>query len=203
MARRQLGLRLHGTGATIDVHALKIGSLTQQGWFRFAETAHELSALPLWVDDSSLMTIDQLAAKARHLKARHGLDLLVVDYLQLMQLHHAENRQQGIADISRKLKLLAKELDIPVVALSQLSRDPEKRPDPRPILSDLRDSGAIEQDADVVIFIYRDEVYNAASEDKGLAEIIVRKHRKVRLVFVASSSSNGMRSSASWNPKAL
>ena len=164
-------------GAPIDVHALKTGSLTKQGWFHFAHAAQQLSALPFWIDDSSVLTVEQLASKARHLQVMHGLDLLVVDYLQLLHLHRAENRQQGIADASRKLKLLAKELDIPVLVLSQLSRECEKRDDPRPMLSDLRDSGAIEQDADVVLFIYRDEVYNPDSEDKGIAEIHIRKHR--------------------------
>jgi replicative DNA helicase len=189
MSRRQLGLRLHGTGAPIDVHALKTGSLSPQGWFHFAHAAQQLSALPFWIDDSSVLTVEQLAAKARHLQAMHGLDLLVVDYLQLLHLSRAENRQQGIADVSRKLKLLAKELDIPVIVLSQLSRECEKRADQRPMLSDLRDSGAIEQDADVVLFIYRDEVYNPNSEDKGIAEILIRKHRNGpvgvrRLVFI-------------------
>jgi replicative DNA helicase len=136
-----------------------------------------------------VLTVDQISARARHLKAKHGLDLLVLDYLQLLQVHHAETRHQGIADASRRLKLLAKELDIPIIALSQLSRECDKRSDPRPMLSDLRDSGAIEQDADVVIFIYRDEIYNTNSEDKGIAEIIIRKHRNGpvgvrRLVFI-------------------
>ncbi|MEO6111608.1 MAG: replicative DNA helicase, partial [Nitrospiraceae bacterium] len=159
MSRRQVGLRLHGMGAPIDVHALKTGSLTQAGWWRLAATAQEFESLPLWIDDSSVLTVEHIAAKARQLQARNGLDLLVVDYLQLIQLHDAETRQQGIADASRKLKLLAKELDIPVIVLSQLSRDCEKRDEKRPVLSDLRDSGAIEQDADVVMFLYREEVY--------------------------------------------
>jgi replicative DNA helicase len=189
MSRRQLGLRLHGMGAPIDVHALKTGSLSPQGWFHFAHAAQQLSALPFWIDDASVLTVEQLAARAKHLQAMHGLDLLVVDYLQLLHLSRAENRQQGIADASRKLKLLAKELDIPVIVLSQLSRECEKRADQRPMLSDLRDSGAIEQDADVVLFIYRDEVYNPHSEDKGIAEILIRKHRNGpvgvrRLVFI-------------------
>lgn len=189
MSRRQIGLRLHGLGAPLDVHALRTGSLTPQGWFHFANAAEHLSSLPFWIDDSSLLSVEQVAAKARHLKALHGLDVVVLDYLQLLQLSHAETRQQGVADASRKLKLLAKELDIPVIVLSQLSRECEKRPDPRPMLSDLRDSGAIEQDADVVLFIYRDEVYNPHSEDRGIAEILVRKHRNGpvgvrRLVFI-------------------
>lgn len=177
MSRRQVGLRLHGMGAPIDVHALRTGSLTKQGWWLLAETAQQFDALPLWIDDSSVLTVEQIAAKARQLQARSGLDLLVVDYLQLLELHHAETRQQGVADASRKLKLLAKELDIPVIVLSQLSRACEQRPDKRPMLSDLRDSGAIEQDADVVIFLYRHEVYIPDTEEKGIAEVLIRKHR--------------------------
>lgn len=134
-------------------------------------------SLPFWIDDSSVVIVEQVAAKARHLKAMKGLDLLVVDYLQLFHLPHAESRQQGVADASRKLKLLAKELDIPVIVLSQLSRDCDKRPDSRPVLADLRDSGAIEQDADVVLFLYREEVYRPETEEKGVAEVLIRKHR--------------------------
>ncbi|RPH81296.1 MAG: replicative DNA helicase [Nitrospiraceae bacterium] len=177
MSRRQVGLRLHGMGAPIDVHALRTGSLTQQGWWLLAETAQQFESLPLWIDDSSVLTVEQIAAKARQLQARSGLDLLVVDYLQLLELHHSETRQQGVADASRKLKLLAKELDIPVIVLSQLSRACEQREDKRPMLSDLRDSGAIEQDADVVIFLYRHEVYVHDTEEKGIAEVLIRKHR--------------------------
>ncbi len=177
MSRKPLGLRLHGMGALIDVHALKTGSLDGQGWFQFADIVQRLETLPLSIDDSSVLTVEQIAAKARHLKAMSGLDLLVVDYLQLLHLPQAESRQQGIAEASRKLKLLAKELDIPVIVLSQLSRDCERRPDPRPMLSDLRDSGAIEQDADVVLFLYREEVRTVDTEEKGIAEVLIRKHR--------------------------
>lgn len=177
MARRQVGLRLHGMGAPIDVHALRTGSVTPQGWSLLAATAHEFESLPFWIDDSSVVTVEHIAAKARQLQARSGLDLLVVDYLQLLQLHDAENRQQGIADASRRLKLLAKELDIPVLVLSQLSRTCDSRPDKRPMLADLRDSGAIEQDADVVLFLYREEVYTKDTEEKGIAEVLIRKDR--------------------------
>jgi replicative DNA helicase len=177
MSRRQLGLRLHGMGAPIDVHALRSGKLSPEGWYRLADVAHHLTSLPFWIDDSAVMSVEQVGAKARHLKMVRGLDLLILDYLQLLNLPYAESRQQGIAEASRKLKLLAKELDIPVIVLSQLSRECEKRPDSRPMLSDLRDSGAIEQDADVVIFIYREEAYRPDTEEKGIAEILVRKHR--------------------------
>jgi replicative DNA helicase len=177
MSCRQVGLRLHGMGAPIDVHALKTGSLTPEGWSLLAATSQQFESLPFWIDDSSVLTVEHIAAKARQLQARNGLDLLVVDYLQLLQLHDAENRQQGIADASRQLKLLAKELDIPVLVLSQLSRACELRNNRRPMLSDLRDSGAIEQDADVVLFLYREEVYTPDTEEKGVAEVLIRKHR--------------------------
>lgn len=178
MSLRQVGLRLHGMGAPLNVHALKTGALQPEGWSLLAKTAHQFESLPLWIDDSSVLTVEHIAAKARQLQARSGLDLLVVDYLQLLQFHDAETRQQGVADASRKLKLLAKELDIPILVLSQLSRACEQRQeDHRPILSDLRDSGAIEQDADVVLFIYREVVYNKDTDEKDSAEILVRKHR--------------------------
>jgi replicative DNA helicase len=164
-------------GAPIDVHSLRTGKLSHQGWWNLAEAAQRLETLPFWIDDSSVLTVEQVAAKARQLKAREGLDLLVIDYLQLLHIPHAESRQQGVADASRKLKLLAKELDIPLIVLSQLSRDCDRRPDPRPVLADLRDSGAIEQDADVVMFVYREEVYRLETEEKGFAEILIRKHR--------------------------
>lgn len=179
MSSQQIGIRVIGMAASIDVHTLKTGTLSQEEWWRFANTAQEFEQLPFWVDDSSVLTVEQVAAKARRLKATKGIDLLVVDYLQLLSLPGAENRQQGIADASRKLKLLAKDLDIPVLALSQLSRACELRPidDRRPQLSDLRDSGAIEQDADVVLFLYRHEVYVPDTDEKGVAEVLIRKHR--------------------------
>lgn len=177
MSSQQIGIRMIGMTASIDVHTLKTGTLSQEEWWRFANIAQELEQLPFWADDSSVLTVEQVAAKARHLKATEGLDLLVVDYLQLLSLPGAETRQQGIADASRRLKLLAKELDIPVLALSQLSRACEQRPDKRPMLSDLRDSGAIEQDADVVLFLYRHEVNDLDTDEKGVAEVLIRKHR--------------------------
>lgn len=177
MSRRQLGVRLHGMEAPLDVHALRTGRLTPEGWWLLADTASQLEPLTLWIDDSSMLTVERIMAKARQLHMKHGLDLLIVDYLQLIQLEDPETRQQGIADASRKLKLLAKELDIPVLALSQLSRACELRPDKRPMLSDLRDSGAIEQDADVVLFLYRHEVYAPETDEKGIAEVLIRKHR--------------------------
>jgi replicative DNA helicase len=177
MSCRQVGLRLHGMGAPMDVHALRTGSVTPQGWSLLAATAHQFELLPFWIDDSSVLTVEHIAGKARQLQAQSGLDLLIVDYLQLLELHDAENRQEGIADASRKLKLLAKELDVPVLVLSQLSRSCDSRPDKRPLMADLRDSGAIEQDADVVAFIYRHEVYDPDTEEKGIAEVLVRKHR--------------------------
>lgn len=177
MSRRQIGLRLHGMEAPVDVHALKTGTLSPDGWWRFANAIQKLEGQPIWVDDSSDVTVEQVAAKARALKAAHGLDLLIIDYLQLFQTPDAESRQLGMAEASRKLKLLAKELDVPVLCLSQLSREPERRTDKRPVLSDIRDSGAIEQDADVVLFLYRHEVYVPDTEEKGIAEVLIRKHR--------------------------
>lgn len=177
MSRREIGLRLHAIEGSIDVHALKTGQLSQDGWRRFASATQTLEALPLWVDPVPVQTADMLAAKARKLKATDGLDLLVVDYLQLLDDSDAETRQLAVAEFSRKLKLLAKELDVPILCLSQLSRETERRGDRRPMLCDLRDSGAIEQDADIVMFIYRHQVYVPDTEEKGVAEILVRKHR--------------------------
>jgi replicative DNA helicase len=177
MSDIQLGLRLCGMEASIDLQALRMGRLTPTEWTRLAAASEHLESLPLWIDDSSSFTVEQVIARARHEKTRHGLDLLVVDYLQLLQMPDAETRQQGVAEASRRLKLLAKELGLSILALSQLSRDPQKRTDNRPVLSDLRDSGAIEQDADVVIFLYREAVNNPETEDKDEAEVLIRKHR--------------------------
>ncbi len=149
-----------------------------------------LSESNLFIDDSAALTPTELRARARRLKREYGLSLIVVDYLQLMTVSGSnENRATEISEISRSLKALAKELDVPVIALSQLNRSLESRPDKRPVMSDLRESGAIEQDADLIVFIYRDEVYNEDSPEKGTAEILVRKQRNgpifnTRLTFL-------------------
>ena len=177
MSRHQLGQRLHGMKGSLDIQALRTGRITQDGWWQLAHVAEHVGTLPLWVDDSAVMTVDQLCTKAKLLQARHGLDLLILDYLQLLHMPSRESHQLAVAHASRRLKLLAKELNIPVLALSQLSRECEKREDKRPLLADLRDSGAIEQDADVVVLLYRHEVYVRDTEEKGVAEVLIRKHR--------------------------
>lgn len=190
MSKEQLVLRMLSSEASVDSHRLRIGKLQKEDWWRLAEAAGRLEQAPIFIDDTGALTVQQMRGKARRLKAENGLDLLVVDYLQLMQgRSDAESRQQEISDISRSLKALAKELNVPVVALSQLSRAVESRKPPIPMLADLRESGAIEQDADVVVFIYRDEVYNPDSEEKGIAQIMVKKHRNgptgdVKLTFL-------------------
>lgn len=179
MSQAQLALRMLSSQASLDSHALRTGQLTPENWHALCVAADRLERAKVFIDDSGGLTVQQMRSKARRLKAEHGLDLLIIDYLQLMQgRSDSESRQQEISDISRSLKALAKELDIPVVALSQLSRAVESRTDKRPVLSDLRESGAIEQDADVVMFIYREEVYNPDTEEKrNIADILIRKHR--------------------------
>ena len=178
MSKPQLVLRMLSSEARVDSHALRTGRLQKEDWWRLAEAAGKLEQAPIYIDDSGAVTVQQMRGKARRLKAERGLDLLIVDYLQLMQgKSDSESRQQEISDISRSLKTLAKELNVPVIALSQLSRAVEARKPPVPMLADLRESGAIEQDADVVMFIYREEVYEPATERKGIAEILVSKHR--------------------------
>jgi replicative DNA helicase len=178
MSRAQLVLRMLSSQAHLDSHAVRTGQLKGPDWVALTEAAGKLEQAKIFIDDSGNLSVQQMRGKARRLKTEHGLDLLIIDYLQLMDgKGSSESRQQEISDISRALKALAKELNIPVVALSQLSRAVENRTDKRPMLADLRESGAIEQDADVVMFIYRDEVYNPDSEDKGIANILVRKHR--------------------------
>ena len=180
MSKVQLVLRMLSSQANLDSHALRTGQVNRQTeWSLLVDAANRLASAGIFIDDSGGLTVHQMRGKARRLKAEHGLDLLIIDYLQLMQgRSDSESRQQEISDISRSLKALAKELDIPVVALSQLSRAVENRTDKRPVLSDLRESGAIEQDADVVMFIYREEVYNPDTEEKRhIADILIRKHR--------------------------
>ena len=171
--------RIIALDARVDAARLRTGKLDKKDWSRITKSFIRIADMPLWVDEQPLLTVNAIRAKARRAKARLGrLGLVVVDYLQLLAADRAgENRQVDVAEMSRGLKTLARELGTPVLALSQLSRALEARADKRPMLSDLRESGAIEQDADIVAFIYRDEVYNEDTPDRGLAEIIVAKHR--------------------------
>jgi replicative DNA helicase len=179
MAHLELTQRLLAAEGRIDATHLRNGQLTETDWDKVTTAINKLVDAPLWIDDNPNTTVMEIRAKARRLKSKVGdLGLIVVDYLQLMTGRaNAENRQVEISEMSRGLKILARELECPVVALSQLSRGLEMRADKRPMLADLRESGAIEQDADIVMFLYRDEVYNPDSPDKGTAEVIVAKHR--------------------------
>jgi len=190
MPGEQLAMRMMSSLGRINQHKLRTGKLTDEDWPRVTSAVGILSEAPLFIDDTPALTSTDLRARARRLKREHGdLGLIVIDYLQLMQGSGKENRATEISEISRGLKALAKELNVPVVALSQLNRSLEQRPNKRPVMSDLRESGAIEQDADVIVFIYRDEVYNEDSPDKGMAEIIIGKQRNgpigtTRLTFM-------------------
>ncbi len=190
MSKEQLVLRLLTGDARVDAHKLRTGSLQEKDWARLAKAYADLSASKIFIDDSATLTPLEMRAKCRRLKAEHGLGLVIVDYLQLVATGtRVENRQQEIAAISRSLKGLAKELELPVLALSQLSRAPEARTDRRPQLSDLRESGALEQDADVVMMIYREEEYKRTDENQGIAEIIIAKQRNgptgsLKLAFI-------------------
>jgi replicative DNA helicase len=177
MSRVEIGMRLLCSEARVQWHKVRAGMVAAEDWGRIVEAAEVLDPAPLFIVDSGNVTIVDIRAKARRLKSQHALGVIIVDYLQLMTSHQRiENRQQEVAEISRSLKLLAKELDVPVIAVSQLNRDPERRTDKKPQLADLRESGALEQDSDIVMFIHRDPL----SEDmqaKGTAEVIVAKHR--------------------------
>ena len=174
----QLAMRMMSSLGRIDQHKVRTGKLDDDDWPRLTSAVSILAEAPLFIDDTPALSPTDLRARARRLKREHDLGLIVIDYLQLMQVPGSkENRTTEISEISRSLKALAKELKVPVVALSQLNRSLEQRPNKRPVMSDLRESGAIEQDADVIIFIYRDEVYNEESPDKGTAEIIIGKQR--------------------------
>jgi replicative DNA helicase len=197
MSKEQLVQRLISQTTRIPAQALRSGNVKAEDWPKLVRGVAEVSRAPIWIDDTAGVTLMEIRAKVRRLASQLNvagempLSLVVVDYLQLMvgQGNRAENRQQEIAEISRGLKVLARDLDVPVLAIAQLSRAVEARHDKRPLLSDLRDSGAIEQDADVVMFLYRDEYYNPESDDKGIAEVIVGKHRngptgKVQLAWM-------------------
>ena len=191
MSRIELSQRLLCSEARVDSTKVRNGRLTEDDWHRISHGIGRLSEAPLWIDDNPNVTVMEIRAKARRLQSNVGqLGMVVVDYIQLMSgRSNAENRQVEVAEISRGLKILARELQCPVVALAQLNRSLEQRADKRPMLSDLRESGSLEQDADVVTFLYRDEHYNAESTDRGTAEVLVAKHRSgptgmVRLAFL-------------------
>lgn len=191
MPGESLVMRLLSSLCRIDQLRIRTGKLENEDWPRISSTVSMLSEAPLFIDDSPALSPAELRARARRLAKEHGkLGLIVIDYLQLMQVPGSnENRTAEISEISRSLKSLAKELKVPVIALSQLNRSLEQRADKRPVMSDLRESGAIEQDADLIAFVYRDEVYNENSPDKGTAEIIIAKQRngpigKIRLTFL-------------------
>ena len=178
MSGTQLSTRLISSMGRINQQKIRTGKLTDEDWPRLTNAVALLSKANIFIDDTPALTPTDIRARARRLKREKGLDLIVIDYMQLMQLsNNSENRATELSEISRSLKSLARELDVPVVALSQLNRSLENRTDKRPIMSDLRESGAIEQDADLIAFIYRDEVYNEDSADKGKAEIIIAKQR--------------------------
>ena len=183
-----LAMRMLSSLGQIDQHRLRTGRLNDDDWPRLTSAIALLNEAPLFIDDTPALTVTELRARARRLKREHGLSMIVIDYIQLMQgssRSSNENRATEISEISRSLKALAKELEVPVVALSQLNRSLEQRPNKRPIMSDLRESGAIEQDADLIVFIYRDEVYNEDSAEKGKAEIIISKQRNGPIGTVA------------------
>ena len=191
MSKKQLGERLISSESRINSHKIKTSRLPKGDWRKLSTAANSLSQSKIFIDDSPGLNVMELRAKARQLKAEKKIDLLIVDYIQLLNAGtRSENRQQEMSYISRSLKALAKELEIPVICLSQLSRAVENRTNHRPIMSDLRESGAIEQDADVVLFIYRQYVYTESEEDKNIGEIIIAKHRNgptgvAKVTFIA------------------
>ena len=190
MGHAELTQRILSSEARVDSMKIRTGRLAEADWAKIGKAIGRLE-VPLFLDDNPRVTVMEIRAKARRIKARYGgLGLIVIDYLQLMSTSgYSENRQLEVSEISRNLKILARELEVPIVALSQLSRNLESRSDKRPMLQDLRESGSLEQDSDVVMFLYRDEVYNNESPDKGSAEVIIAKHRSgpigtKRLVFL-------------------
>lgn len=191
MPGEQLAMRMMSSLGRVDQHKVRTGKLHDDDWPRLTSAVTLLKDKKLFIDDTPALTPAELRARCRRIAREHSLDMIIVDYLQLMQIPGtSENRATEISEISRSLKAMARELDVPVVALSQLNRSLEQRPNKRPVMSDLRESGAIEQDADVIVFIYRDEVYDEDTADKGIAEIIIGKQRNgpigtVKLAFLA------------------
>ena len=179
MSKEQMANRILCSEAMVDSNKVRTGTLEDDDWAKLAEASGIISESQIYIDDTPGISIMEIRAKCRKMKLEHNIGLVVIDYLQLVQGSgkRGASREQEIAEISRSLKILAKEIEVPVIALSQLSRAPEQRPDHRPMLSDLRESGSIEQDADIVIFLYRDDYYNEDSEKKNIAEVIMAKHR--------------------------
>ena len=179
MSKEQLTNRILCSEAMVDSNKVRTGKVDDEDWQKLAETSGELSEAPIYIDDTPGISVMEIRAKCRKLKLEKNIGMVVIDYIQLVQGSNKKNssREQEISEISRSLKILAKEINVPVIALSQLSRSVEQRPDHRPMLSDLRESGAIEQDADIVMFLYRDDYYNEDSEKKNVAEVILAKHR--------------------------
>ena len=178
MPSQQLAFRMISSLGRVDQTHLRTGNFPDEDWSRINTAVQLMSDAPIFIDDSASLSPTEIRARARRLKREHGLGLIVVDYLQLMQVHGStENRATEISEISRSLKALAKELELPIIALSQLNRSVEQRTDKRPVMSDLRESGAIEQDADLIVFIYREEVYNQDTPRKGIADISIAKQR--------------------------
>jgi len=188
MGKLELMMRLLSAEALVPLRNMRSGHMTDTDWQRMARRAGDLAEAPLFLDDSPNLTMMEIRAKARRLKQRHDLQLIVIDYLQLMTSgKRVESRQQEVSEFSRAIKLLAKELDVPVVALSQLNRGPEQRTDKKPMLSDLRESGSIEQDSDVVLLVHREDMYERESPRAGEADLIIAKHRNGPTATVAVS----------------
>ena len=193
MSKEQLSYKLLCSEANVDMSKLRHGDLEDRDWENIAKASGPLAAAKIFIDDTAGTSVMDMRSKCRKLKMEHGIDLIVIDYLQLMTGSNTESRQQEVSEISRSIKALAKEMQCPVIALSQLSRAPEQRADHRPMLSDLRESGSIEQDADLVMFLYRDEYYNEETEDKNVAELIIAKQRNgpigtVKLAWIGQFS---------------
>ncbi|WP_291569089.1 MULTISPECIES: replicative DNA helicase [unclassified Clostridium] len=196
MSKEQLAYKLLCAEANVDMLKLRTGNLDERDWENIARASGPLADAKIFIDDTAGVSIMEMRSKCRRLKMEHGIDMILIDYLQLMSGSGGESRQQEVSEISRSIKAIAKELKCPVIALSQLSRAPEQRADHRPMLSDLRESGSIEQDADLVMFLYRDEYYDKESEDKNVAECIIAKQRNgpvgtVKLAWLGQYSKFG------------
>lgn len=196
MSKEQLAYKLLCSEANVDMLKLRTGALDDKDWENIARATGPLSKAKIYIDDTAGVSVMEMRSKCRRLKMEYGIDLILIDYLQLMSGSSSESRQQEVSEISRSIKALAKEMECPVIALSQLSRAPEQRADHRPMLSDLRESGSIEQDADLVMFLYRDEYYNKETEEKNVGECIIAKQRNgpvgtVKLAWLGQFSKFG------------